>query len=377
MSLVFKLARRNLFHDRLRFIATVIGIVFSIVLVTVQMGLFLSFDRMVTTMIDHADADLWIVPRGTKCFEDPSLLDERERFRALSVEGVADATPVVIGFAQWRMRNGGATPIFLIGSDIRTDGLHPWNLIDGSLEALSISGAVAVDRSYFDRLGSKGLGDSAEIRDQRVEVTAVTNGIRSFTTTPYVFTTLDRGRAFVGTTPNKATYYLVHLARGADAAAVRKRLDATLVDAEALTPGEFRSRSRSFWLFGTGAGAALFAGALLGMIVGTVIVAQTLYSSTKDHINEFATLRAIGSSGTYIHKVIVFQALLSAVIGFGIASGIGWLIVRATADSALPVIMTPALVAGLFALTVAMCVLSAIAAIVQVMRIDPAMVFTR
>jgi len=44
---------------------------------------------------------------------------------------------------------------------------------------------------------------------------------------------------------------------------------------------------RSFWLFRPGAGFALFAGALLGMIVGTVIVAQTLYSSTKDHINEF------------------------------------------------------------------------------------------
>jgi putative ABC transport system permease protein len=144
-----------------------------------------------------------------------------------------------------------------------------------------------------------------------------------------------------------------------------------------LTPEEFRSRSRSFWLFGTGAGAALFAGALLGLIVGTVIVAQTLYSSTKDHINEFATLRAIGSSGTYIHKVIIFQALLSAVIGFGIAAAIGWVIVKATANSALPVVITPTLLVLLFLLTVAMCVLSAVAAIVQVMRIDPAMVFTR
>ena len=377
MSLIFKLAWRNLLYDRLRFVATLTGIVFSIVLVTVQMGLFTSFERMVSEMIDHAVADLWIVPLGTKCFEDPSLVDEHQRFRALSVAGVTEALPVVIGFAQWRTRNGATTPIFLVGSDIRADGLHPWNLVGGSLEALSIPGAVAVDRSYFERLGSKGLGDSAEIRDQKAEVTAVTSGIRSFTTTPYVFTTLDRGRAYIGTSPNKATYFLVHLARGADAAAVRRRLDAALVDAEVLTPGEFRGRSRSFWLFGTGAGAALFAGALLGMIVGTVIVAQTLYSSTKDHINEFATLRAIGSSGTYIHKVIIFQALLSAVIGFGIASGIGWIIVKATANSALPVIMTPALIAGLFVLTVAMCVLSAIAAIVQVMRIDPAMVFTR
>ena len=90
-----------------------------------------------------------------------------------------------------------------------------------------------------------------------------------------------------------------------------------------LTPAEFRERSRAFWLFGTGAGAALFAGALLGVIVGTVIVAQTLYSSTKDHLNEFATLRAIGSSRDYIYKVIICQALLSAVIGFGLAALIG------------------------------------------------------
>jgi putative ABC transport system permease protein len=62
MSLAFRLASRNLLHDRLRFVATIIGIVFSIVLVTVQMGLFLGFGHMVTTVIDHADADLWIMP---------------------------------------------------------------------------------------------------------------------------------------------------------------------------------------------------------------------------------------------------------------------------------------------------------------------------
>ena len=158
---------------------------------------------------------------------------------------------------------------------------------------------------------------------------------------------------------------------------MRDRLRAQLPDAEVLTTAEFRERSANFWLFGTGAGAALFAGAVLGMIVGTVIVAQTLYSSTKDHLNEFATLRAIGSSGGYIHKVIILQALLSAVIGFCIAAAIGCIVVRATADTALPVVITPAMTAALLVLTVLMCVLSAIAAIMKVMRIDPAMVFTR
>ncbi len=377
MSLAPKLAFRNLIHDRLRLIATVIGIVFSIVLVTIQMGLYVSFERMVTVMIDHADADLWIVPRGTKCFEDPSLLDERERFRALSVNGVASAAPLVIGFAQWRTPSGGNTPIFMIGSDPRGDGLQPWNVVEGTAAQLAIPGAVAIDRSYFDRLETTRIGDYAEIGDQKVQVVAITNGIRSFTTTPYVFASIDRARAYTGTAANKASYFLVRVAPGANVTAVRDRLRAQLPDTEVLTTAEFRDRSANFWLFGTGAGAALFAGALLGLIVGTVIVAQTLYSSTKDHLNEFATLRAIGSSGKYIHKVIIFQALLSAVIGFCIAATIGWIVVIATADTALPVVITPLMTAVLLVLTVAMCVVSAIAAIMKVTRIDPAMVFTR
>jgi putative ABC transport system permease protein len=377
MSLIYRLASRNLLHDRLRFIATVVGIVFSIVLVTVQLGLYLGFGRMVTTMIDHASADLWIMPAGTKCFEDPSLLDERKRFQALSINGVAQAIPVVIGFADWKIPAGGTTPVFVVGSDLRAGGLLPWNVVEGSIEALSIPGAIAVDQSYFERLGINGIGASAEIRGHKVEVRAVTKGIRSFTTTPYVFTALDRARGYTGVSPSKATYFLVRLAPGADRESVQQRLKANLTDVDVLTSAEFRDRSRSFWLFGTGAGAALFAGALLGIVVGTVIVAQTLYSSTKDHLNEFATLRAMGSSSVYIHKVIICQALINAIIGFGLAAGIGLIVVAATADSALPIVMTPGLTLVLLVLTVAMCVLSAVAAIVQVTRIDPAMVFTR
>jgi putative ABC transport system permease protein len=377
MSLIYRLASRNLLHDRLRFIATVVGIVFSIVLVTVQLGLYLGFGRIVTTMIDHASADLWIMPPGTKCFEDPSTLDERARFQALSINGVAQAAPVVIGYAEWRIPAGGTFPIFIVGSDLREGGLLPWNVVEGSIEALAIPGAVAVDRSYFDRLGVNGIGANAEIRGQKVEVRAVTNGIRSFTTTPYVFTTLDRARGFTGIAANKATYFLVRVAPGADVEGVRRRLKANLSDVDVLTTAEFRDRSRSFWLFGTGAGFALFAGALLGMIVGTVIVAQTLYSSTKDHINEFATLRAIGSSSLYIHKVIICQALISAAIGFCLAAAIGLIVVATTADTALPIVMTPALTLVLFLLTLIMCVISAVAAIVQVTRIDPVTVFTR
>ena len=375
--LACKLAAKNLLYDKLRFIATIVGVVFSMVLVIVQMGLFVSFGRMVTSMIDHAPADLWIMPLGTKCFEDLSLLDQRERFRALSIQGVADVAPILISFGQWKAPGGGTTPVLVVGSDVRGPGLRPWNIVEGSLDALSIPDAVAIDRAYLQRLGVAGVGDTTEINDRKAKIVAVTTGIRSFTTTPYVFTTLDRARVYTGVAPNKATYLLVRLTAGADLESVRAQINATIPKIEALTPSEFRARSRSFWLFGTGAGAALFGGALLGLIVGLVIVAQTLYSSTKEFSHQFATLRAIGSSSRYIHAIIVIQAVLSAIVGFGVAAGIGWIVVRATAEAPLPVVMTPVLTAGLFVLTVAMCLVSAIGAIVQIMRMDPAVVFAR
>jgi putative ABC transport system permease protein len=108
-----------------------------------------------------------------------------------------------------------------------------------------------------------------------------------------------------------------------------------------------------------------------------VIVAQTLYSSTKDHLAEFATMRALGSSSGYIHKVILAQAGLSALLGYALGMSIALTIVLLSEHTALPIVMSPALAVLLLALTFAMCAISAMAAIGKVMRIDPAMVFNK
>lgn len=377
MSLVLTLASRNLFQDRLRFVATMIGIVFSVVLVMIQLGLYFGFGRMVTTMIDHAPADLWVVSKNTKSFEDLTLLPSSLRGRIQAINGVAEVIPVVIGFAEWQLPDGATTPVFVVGSDLKAGGLTPWNIVQGTPQALSSRGAVAVDQSYFHRLGVSHIGSSAKIRGQAVRVAAITHGIRSFTTTPYVFADLDDARSYIGLPADKTSHFLVRLKPGANLDQVRHDIQAADPDVQALTPAQFGRRSRSFWLFGTGAGAALFAGALLGVIVGTVIVAQTLYSSTKDHLYEFATLRAIGCSRSYIYNVIVDQALLNAVIGFAVAAAIGVAVVHFTATTALPIVITPSLAVGLFVLTTLMCVASAIISIIPVVRMDPVMVLAQ
>lgn len=105
--------------------------------------------------------------------------------------------------------------------------------------------------------------------------------------------------------------------------------------------------------------------------MGTAIVAQTLYSSTKDHLYEFATLRAMGATNDYIYKVIICQVLIDAVIGFCIAAIIGIVVVHLTSKSALQIVITHNLMLESFVLTVVMCIGSAIAATLRVIRLDP------
>jgi putative ABC transport system permease protein len=371
------LAFRNLFHDRVRLAVTLVGILFSIVLVAVQLGLYLGARTMIVSTIDRSDSDLWIMAYGTKNFEEAQPISTRERFTALATPGVLTATPLVVSFTDWRKPSGGTTLVVVVGSDYEDGALTPWNVVAGDVSGLGARDAVMVDKTYLQELGLNGVGDTAQIGASRVRVTGLTEGIRSFTVTPFVFTTLNRARSLLNMPADNLTYVLVKLQPDADPNAVRDALRAKLPDSEVLTKAEFRTRSLNHWLFATGAGVALIGGAVLGLVVGTVIVAQTLYSSTKDHLNEFATLRALGSSSGYIHRVILAQAGLSAVLGYALGMAIALTIVVLSHNTALPIVMSPGLAILLLALTFGMCAISAVSAIGKVMRIDPAMVFNR
>jgi putative ABC transport system permease protein len=376
--MILTLAFRNLFHDRIRLAVTLIGILFSIVLVAVQLGLYLGSSRMITGMIEQSKSDLWITAFGAKSFEEGgTLLTSRERHQALAVTGVKAVVPLVVAFNEWRKPNGGSTRVLVVGTDAEDGGLSPYNLVNGSWADIKAPEAVAADDTYFDELGITGLGDTAQIGQGRVRVRALTHGIRSFTKSPSVFTPIDRARNLLNIDGDRATFLLVQLEPGANSETVRQDLRARLEGTEVLTKNEFRDRSLVNWLFKTGAGVALIGGALLGVLVGTVIVAQTLYSSTKDHINEFATLRALGSSSGYIHKVILAQAGLSAVLGYLLGMLISLGVLYLSRNSPLPLVMTPGLAIGLFALTLGMCAISAVSAIIKVTKIDPATVFSR
>lgn len=162
---------------------------------------------------------------------------------------------------------------------------------------------------------------------------------------------------------------------GTDLAALQHALESRLLDVDVLTSKQFSSMTRFYWMFTTGAGVAVLIAALLGLVVGVVVVAQTIYATTMDHIREYGTLKAMGAANSYIYRVIITQAGMSAVAGYVLAMIVSAFIVHASRSGGAAILLPWQMAVGIFFLTLLMCVSAAVVSINKVTGLDPAMVF--
>ena len=93
---------------------------------------------------------------------------------------------------------------------------------------------------------------------------------------------------------------------------------ARLPECEAFTRDRYSFESIKYWLNRTGLGISFGASTLLGLIVGLVIVAQTLYASVLDRLTEIGALKAIGARESQILGLILRQAIVLAMVGAAI-----------------------------------------------------------
>lgn len=369
------LALRNLFHDKIRFVVTLTGIVFAVLLIAVQLGLFIGFTGTTSNVIDHANADLWITSKGVKNFDAGSPISERKLYPVLATPGVAQAENEIVCEANWKRPDGVSEYVEVVGFNPAKGIGRPWNLVAGSMQELASANSVVIDESYREKLGVSHPGQLVEINGHRARVVGFTRGIRSFTTQPFVFTSFKNALNYASLTADQTVYILVKAAAGVDLQELKCRLAGRLSGVSVFTTAEFRNRTRFYWMFTTGAGIALIVAALMGLIVGIVVVAQTIYATTLDHLREIGTLRAMGASNRYLYRVILGQAAISAMIGYVLGMAIS-LVVSAVGRHCGAIIALPwELAAVMLVVTLLMCSSAAIVSIHRVTRLDPAMVF--
>jgi len=369
------LAQRNLFHDKVRLTVTLTGIVFSVVLIVVQLGLFIGFTTATSNLIDHSGADLWITSKNVPYVEQGVAFSERKLNQVRAIDGVADAQKIIARWTQWKRHDGGQDSVQIVGINVDDRLERPWNLVEGRVEDLKSPDAVILDELYKQKLGVTRVGEVFEIGGHRARVVGFTRGIRSFTTSPYVFTTFKNAQNYTGLREDQTMFILVKVAPGTDLQRVSRELLDHVTDVEVFTTAQFSRMTTFYWMFTTGAGVAVLIAAALGLVVGFVVVAQTIYATTVDHIREFGTLKAMGAPNSYVYKVIMKQAAISAVIGYVLGMIVSAFVVHASQKGGAAILMPASMAVGMFFLTLTMCVGAALVSINRVTRIDPAMVF--
>ncbi len=371
------LAIKNLFHEKVRFIVTLTGIVFSVILTAVQLGIFQGFIAASTDIIAYSKADLWIVSKNVTHIEQGVEFSERKLYQVLEIEGVERAEKQIVTLgAQTKKPDGSDEGVTLVGSDLAGGMGGAWNLVEGDIADLVKPDAIIVDKLYAkNKLGVTQIGQVIEINKRRARVVGFTKGIRIFTSQPAIFTSFKNAQSFLNMPEDQTLYIVVKAKPEQNVNELKNTLAAQLKDVEVLTRGELVYRQAIYWVIGTGAGITVLVAAVLAIIVGVIIVAQTIYSATVDHIREYGTLKAMGATNWYLYRIIITQAVVSGLIAYAVGIAVSLVISRISMEGTLAIIVNWQLVLALFILTILMCCGSSIVAIRKATTIDPAMVF--
>jgi len=362
---------RTLWYERQRFLPGVLAVAFSGLLIALQCGLLLGLFAITSIPIDHSGADVWVAAPKVLSVDLGRPMPEKYLTRISCWPEVESAEPYLQGFMYWAKPGGGSELCLVIGASVEDGTLGAVRELTPQLrDRLTEPGAIVLDESELGRLGIEGVGDVAEISGYRVRVVGLVSGLKSLAG-PYVFCSLTTGRALLRMQPEQTTYLLARCRDRAGAAALVERLRG-YPDLSAFTSEEFSLRSRLHWLTKTKAGIALGFAAALGLLVGAVVTSQTLYAATVASIREFAVLRALGIPRWRIATTIMAQSFWVGVAGLTFAFPAIFAVANGAGALRVPVLL-PAWLLGLtLALTLAMALLSGLAALRSLRKIEPA-----
>ena len=373
------IALHNLIHDKHKLLLALVGIMFSVVLVTLQVGILSNETHNAAGLIDHAGADVWVMQRGTRNVDQCEAISERRYYQVISIPGVAWAERLVVQFAPWKLPDGQQTSITLVGLEPNSRLDLPWGMAVGEREDVLHQNGIIIDERERRRFGSSeellGVNDRMEIGGRRARVAGFCSGVGSFTFAPYVFTSYKRAKEAGGLRSDSTKYVVVKALPGLSAEELRDRILQRIGDVDAYTASEFATKTSYYWLISTGMGLGVVAAAIISLIVGTVIVGQTMYSATIERLHEYGTLKALGMSNLALGGIVVRQAIMTGMIGYLGGAVVAYLVGNNLTQYNVPVEVPLTLLLVMMAVAVGMCVVASISSVVRVFRLEPAIVF--
>lgn len=387
-------AIRMLVGDKAKYLGIIVGLTFASLLITQQAGIFLGLmTRTFGFITDTAQPDIWVMDPKVQFVDDIKPLQDTMLFRVRGVEGVQWAMPLYKGLLKARLDNGNFQTCNVIGLDDATLIGGPPTMVEGSLADLRMAEAVIVDSvGAADKLakpaptGPDGLpipgakktplkiGDTLELNDHRAVVAGICNVSRTFQSQPVIYTTYSRATTFAPRERKLLSFVLVKAAAGQDAQELCRRIGAN-TGLLALTGPQFKKMTYEYFMKYTGIPINFGIAVGLGFLVGTIVAGQTFYNFTLDNLRHFGALKAMGASNLRLLRMILLQAVMVGLIGYGLGVGLASTFAALSGKTELAFFLPWQLLLVTGCAVTIICVFASLLSMQKVMRLEPAIVF--
>ena len=371
-------------HRPVRLMVALAGIAFAVLLIMMQLGFRSALFESAVRIHERLNYDIALFSTNSVFIVRPEPFSARRLYQTMGDESVESVSAVHIFPGVWKNPwNNDRRSLTIIGFD-PDDNLLDAPGFEESRPLLSHQDVVLFDsasRPEFGPVAEEFSPDkklSTEINNRKIRVAGLFTMGTSFGIDGIVLTSTDNWlRMFPGRSRNDIELGLISLKSGADPDAVRDRLRSYLPkDVLVMTKADFVKREVDYWNAATPIGYIFAFGAIMGFVVGSIIVYQILFADVSEHLNEYATLRALGYKNRFISGIVVQEAVILGVLGYfpGLIA-VYFLSAKAAAATHLPLYITQDRALLVLALILIMCAISALLAVRKVRRLDPADVF--
>ncbi len=373
-------------HDKARLITALSGIAFADILIFLQLG-FLNalFDGSVL-LHRGLKADLVLMnPQGLNLTE-LSTFPRRRLYQAMDIPGIASAEALYINSVQWKNpQTRQQTSVLVVGMNVDRPAFD-FPEVNQNLDKIKLPDTFLFDRAsrgeYQEAIAASEQGQTVTTEIERRTITVgglFTLGASFGADATLISSDHNFLRLFPKRQAGTVSLGLIKLQPDADTTQVKNALNnyfSDLEDVRAMTVEEFMDKEKTYWAANRPVGIVFGFGAVIGFVVGVVIVYQILSTDVNDHMAEYATFKAMGYRNSYLLGIVFEEAIILAVCGFipglGVSLGLYTLVRKA---AALPIYLTLLRATGVFVATLVMCTISGAIATRKLQSADPADIF--
>jgi putative ABC transport system permease protein len=380
------IALKMLTGDRTKYVGIVFGVAFASMLISHQVSIFLSIMARCTSLIRNVqEGEIFVMDPTVRQADEVIGLSDDDLHRVRGVDGVAWAVKFYRGTVRARLPEGGPTghgdfrSVVLIGLDDATLVGAPRKMLMGSVEDLRKPDAVIIDEAgYFYLFPGQPhrIGQTIEMTDRRAEIVGICEVGQPFQSMPIFYTKYSRAMQFSPPERRLLSYVIVEPEPGVPATEVARRIKED-TGLQALTKENFRWNTIQFYVNNTGIPFNFGITVILGFVVGIAIAGQTFYLFTIENLKQFGALKAMGTSNPRIVGMILVQALVVGLIGYGLGVG-GTALFFTLTQGAIPLKgfhMLWQVMAGTAAAVSIIVVMASLLSIRKVLVLEPAVVF--